>query len=103
MSHRRLGARLRTASLAAIVAGSFGVTGVATVVVPGVANAAIPAAPPGFTLTWSDDFGAANGSSVSLRAHANGEYVTAENAGASALIANRAAIGAWEEFDQIAS
>jgi len=27
--------------------------------------------------------------------------VTAENAGASALIANRAAIGAWEQFDEL--
>ena len=38
---------------------------------------------------------------VSLRAHANGRYVTAENAGAKPLIANRTAIGAWEQFDQI--
>jgi hypothetical protein len=36
---------------------------------------------------------------ISLRSRANGLYVTAENAGASALIANRTAIGAWEEFD----
>lgn len=35
---------------------------------------------------------------VSLRAHANGKYVTAENAGRSPLIANRTAIGRWEEF-----
>ena len=38
---------------------------------------------------------------VSLRAHANGDYVTAENDGASALIANRTAIGPWEQFDEI--
>jgi hypothetical protein len=38
---------------------------------------------------------------VSFRAHANGMYVTAENAGASPLIANRTAIGTWEEFDMI--
>jgi hypothetical protein len=38
---------------------------------------------------------------VSLRAHANGKYVTAENAGAQPLIANRAAIGSWEQFDLI--
>jgi hypothetical protein len=31
----------------------------------------------------------------------NNDYVTAENAGASALIANRTAIGPWEEFDLI--
>ncbi|WP_027345153.1 DUF7910 domain-containing protein [Hamadaea tsunoensis] len=36
---------------------------------------------------------------VSLRSRANNLYVTAENAGAAALIANRAAIGAWEQFD----
>jgi len=36
---------------------------------------------------------------VSLRAHANGMIVTADNAGASPLIANRTAIGTWEEFD----
>ena len=35
---------------------------------------------------------------VSLRAHANGRYVTAENAGSKPLIANRAAVGAWEKF-----
>jgi lysophospholipase L1-like esterase len=38
---------------------------------------------------------------VSLRAHADGRYVTAENAGASPLIANRTAIGTWEQFDEI--
>jgi beta-glucosidase len=38
---------------------------------------------------------------VSLRAHANSDYVTADNAGASALIANRTAIGPWESFDLI--
>jgi hypothetical protein len=39
--------------------------------------------------------------SVSLKALANNDYVTAENAGAAALIANRTAIGPWEEFDLI--
>jgi hypothetical protein len=38
---------------------------------------------------------------ISLRAHANGMYVTADNAGASPLIANRTAIGPWEEFDMV--
>jgi len=38
---------------------------------------------------------------VSLRAHANTKYVTADNAGASALVANRTAIGVWETFDEI--
>jgi hypothetical protein len=41
------------------------------------------------------------GSVVSLRAHVNGDYVAAENAGSSPLIANRTAIGSWEEFDLI--
>ena len=40
---------------------------------------------------------------ISLRAHANNMIVTAENAGASPLIANRTAIGPWEEFDQISN
>jgi hypothetical protein len=38
---------------------------------------------------------------ISLRAHANGNIVTADNAGASPLIANRTAIGQWEQFDLI--
>jgi type 1 glutamine amidotransferase len=36
---------------------------------------------------------------ISLRAHANGNLVTADNAGANPLIANRTAIGPWEQFD----
>jgi hypothetical protein len=36
---------------------------------------------------------------ISLKAHANSQYVCAENAGAAALIANRTAIGSWESFD----
>ena len=35
---------------------------------------------------------------IALRAHANSKYVCADNAGASALIANRTAIGGWETF-----
>ncbi len=38
---------------------------------------------------------------ISLRAHANGQLVTAESAGAAPLIANRTAVGPWEQFDQI--
>ena len=38
---------------------------------------------------------------ISLKAHANGDHVTADDAGASPLIANRTAIGPWEEFDLI--
>jgi hypothetical protein len=40
---------------------------------------------------------------VSLRAHANGKYVPAEDAGRSPLIANRTAIGRWEEFRPVAN
>ncbi len=48
------------------------------------------------------DAGSGTPSSViSLRAHANNDIVTADNAGASPLIANRTAIGQWEEFDLI--
>ncbi|WP_412538826.1 GH25 family lysozyme [Longispora sp. K20-0274] len=39
---------------------------------------------------------------TSLLATVNNRYAAAENAGASALIANRTAIGLWEQFDQIA-
>jgi glycoprotein endo-alpha-1,2-mannosidase len=39
--------------------------------------------------------------SVSLRARVNNRYVAAENAGAAALIANRTAIGPWEQFDRV--
>src|SRR6266545_2497682 len=38
---------------------------------------------------------------ITLRAHANGMLVTAENGGAAPLIANRTVIGFWEQFDQI--
>jgi hypothetical protein len=43
--------------------------------------------------------GGGAGTVVSLRARANSEYVTADNAGASPLIANRTAVGPWEQFD----
>jgi lysophospholipase L1-like esterase len=38
---------------------------------------------------------------ISLRAHADSDYVTAEDAGGESLIANRTAIGQWEQFDEI--
>ncbi|MDD7793393.1 family 16 glycosylhydrolase [Clostridium sp. 'White wine YQ'] len=38
---------------------------------------------------------------VSLKAAANGQYVTADNGGDSALIANRTAPSLWEQFEQI--
>ncbi|MET7804415.1 PKD domain-containing protein [Micromonospora chersina] len=37
----------------------------------------------------------------SLKAGANGKYVTAENAGANPLIANRTTVGPWERFDLV--
>jgi hypothetical protein len=43
--------------------------------------------------------GPTTGKVVSLRARADNKYVTAESAGASPLIANRTAIGGWEQFD----
>jgi len=43
--------------------------------------------------------GGGTGTVVSLRARANSLYVTADNAGADALIANRTSIGGWESFD----
>jgi GH25 family lysozyme M1 (1,4-beta-N-acetylmuramidase) len=41
------------------------------------------------------------GPATSLRATINNRYVTAASAGAAPLIANRTAIGPWEQFDQI--
>jgi hypothetical protein len=38
---------------------------------------------------------------VSLRAQVNNSLVCAENAGAAPLIANRTAIGPWEQFELI--
>jgi hypothetical protein len=38
---------------------------------------------------------------ISLKAHADNDYVTAENVGTSPLIANRTAIGYWEQFDLV--
>ncbi|WP_332880636.1 xylosidase [Streptomyces sp. NBC_00564] len=41
------------------------------------------------------------GQVVSFKAGVNANYVTAENTGTSALIANRMAVGNWEKFDMI--
>ncbi len=38
---------------------------------------------------------------VTLHSHANGNFVTADSAGAKPLIANRWSIGTWEQFDVI--
>jgi beta-glucanase (GH16 family) len=43
------------------------------------------------------------GGNVSIRASANNTFVTAENAGASPLVANRAAVNTWEQFHVIAN
>jgi hypothetical protein len=43
----------------------------------------------------------AGGGTVALRAHANNDIVTAENAGTQPLIANRTAIGLWETFQLV--
>ncbi|MEV0388168.1 hypothetical protein [Nonomuraea sp. NPDC050643] len=45
--------------------------------------------------------GSAPSGTVGLRSRANNRYVTAENAGALPLVANRTAIGPWESFDLI--
>ncbi len=39
-----------------------------------------------------------NGKSIALKARKNGKFVTAENAGAGALRANRTSVGGWEKF-----
>jgi len=39
-----------------------------------------------------DEFRSGNGN-IALRAHANGKYVCADNAGAASLIANRTTVG----------
>ncbi|WP_199731755.1 glycosyl hydrolase family 95 catalytic domain-containing protein [Cohnella endophytica] len=42
--------------------------------------------------------GAPIGQTISMKAMANNQYVCADNAGASALIANRTSVGPWEQF-----
>ncbi|MFD4530426.1 xylosidase [Streptomyces sp. NPDC058470] len=39
------------------------------------------------------------GKTITLRAKANDAYVTADDAGAASLVANRTAVGPWEQFD----
>jgi hypothetical protein len=55
----------------------------------------------GFNINWWQATTTTPATVISLRAHANGDIVTADNAGASPLIANRTTIGPWEEFDLI--
>jgi hypothetical protein len=64
---------------------------------PGGALAAGTAAVHVFALATSGG----SASVISLRSHANSDIVTADNAGASPLIANRTSIGQWEQFDLI--
>ncbi|RCG29809.1 hypothetical protein DQ384_19785 [Sphaerisporangium album] len=62
---RRLGARLKAAASAVLLTvTTVGISTLTAVAVPGTAHAAVPAPPPGFTLTWSDDFSAAAGTGV---------------------------------------
>ncbi len=57
--------RLKAAvSALAVVASTAGLAGIAAVTVPGTAAAAVPPAPAGFSLTWSDDFNGAAGTGV---------------------------------------
>ncbi|MEU7870304.1 PQQ-dependent sugar dehydrogenase [Dactylosporangium sp. NPDC049140] len=61
-----------------------------------------PANAPGylFNVQWMD-FLSPGTSVISLRAHANNQVVTADNGGTSPLIANRSAVGTWEQFDVV--
>ena len=67
------------------------------------ANTTTPLIANATTITTAQEFDLITNAdgSISLRAHADNDYVTAENAGAAPLIANRVAIGGWEEFDLI--
>jgi len=38
---------------------------------------------------------------TTIKAHANSKFASADNGGASALIANRAGVGAWEKFQVV--
>ncbi|MFJ6197411.1 PQQ-dependent sugar dehydrogenase [Micromonospora sp. NPDC092111] len=51
------------------------------------------------SFTFATGSGGGTGA-VSVRARANGQYVTADNAGGP-LIANRATVGSWEQFDRV--
>lgn len=68
---------------------------------PGTHTIAIGASSRDLRLTGTVVIGAAAIPVISLRSHANAQLVTAENAGADPLVANRAAIGPWEQFDML--
>jgi hypothetical protein len=59
-----------------------------------------PWSPRGFSPN-SAGLGRAPDGTVSFLARADNQYVCADNAGAAPLIANRTAIGPWEQFDLI--
>jgi hypothetical protein len=59
--------------------------------------ASLPGATEGFTVVD------AGGGLIALRSSSTGKYVCAENAGASALVANRDAIGGWEQFTLVSN
>src|SRR5690349_11526754 len=59
---RRAVAAASAAALSTL--GLVGLAGLATVAAPDAAHAAVGAPPPGFTLTWSDDFTGASGTGV---------------------------------------
>jgi beta-glucanase (GH16 family) len=63
----------RHRAIIALVATTATAYTVFTVSAPQAAHAAVPAPPPGFTLTWSDDFNGANGTGVDT---ANWKYDT---------------------------
>jgi hypothetical protein len=72
--------------------GAYGLTGVAA------QNAYLDR-----TRYWAERFnpGAPTSPVVNLRARVNNQYVSADNGGAAPLIANRAAVGPWEQFDRL--
>lgn len=53
------------------------------------------------TRYWVGQLNPAPITTVSLRARVNNRYVSADNGGSSPLIANRTAIGLWEQFERI--
>ena len=64
-ARRRLLPRLKAGGSAlALLLGTLTVATVGAVSVPGAANAASPAPPPGFTLTWSDEFDGGSGTGL---------------------------------------
>jgi flagellum-specific peptidoglycan hydrolase FlgJ len=89
------GARALIANRTAVGAWErFTITGPATQSTPAaLAAPAAPATPATASVTGQ----------VTLRAHANGRYVSAEQGGTQALIANRPAAGAWEQFTVVSN